>query len=93
MIERRGETWIQIRDVDGDDERFDVLFWQAQGTEAIFNAAWELVVIGHEIKGLPRDELELQRSPVVVQPIRRTVSRRGRVRSDVLHSASVHEGP
>ena len=67
MIERRGDTWIQIRDVDGDDERFDVLFWQAQGSDAIFRAAWELVEIAWEIKGLSKDELEFKRSPVVVQ--------------------------
>lgn len=93
MIEKRGDTWIQIRDVDGDDERFDVLFWQAQGPEAIFRAAWELVEIAHEIKGLPEDELRLQRSPVVVQPAPRKVSRRRGVRRDLLHEPPLHEGP
>lgn len=68
MIERRGDTWIQIRDVDGDDERFDVLFWQAQVPDAIFRDAWELVERTWEIKGLPKDRLSLQRSPAVVQP-------------------------
>ena len=93
MIERRGDTWIQIRDVGGDDERFDVLFWQAQGPEAIFRAAWELVETAWDIKGLPRDELRLQRSPIVIQPSPRSVSRRGRVRRDLLHEPSVHERP
>lgn len=69
MIERQGDTWIQVRDIDGDDERFDVLFWQTQGPEAIFRAAWELVVTANEIKGLPKNELELQRSVVSVQSV------------------------
>lgn len=93
MIERRGDTWIQIRDVDGDDERFDVLFWQAQGPEAIFRAAWELVQTAWEIKGLPKHELRLQRSPVVVQPTPRKISRRRRVRDDLLDESSVHKEP
>lgn len=93
MIERRGDTWIQIRDVDGDDERFDVLFWQAQGPDAIFRAAWELVETAWEIKGLPKDELRLQRSPVVVQPAPRPVSRHRQVRRDLLHEPPAHEGP
>jgi hypothetical protein len=41
MIQRRGDTWIHIRDVDRDDQQFDVLFWQAQGPDAIFRAAWD----------------------------------------------------
>ena len=69
MIERRGDTWIQIRDVDGDDERFDVRFWQAQGSEAIFRAAWKLVETVHGIEGLPKEELTLDRSAFSIQPI------------------------
>jgi predicted nucleotidyltransferase len=33
------------------DRRFDVDFWQQQGDEAIFEAAWELVGLAAEIKG------------------------------------------
>lgn len=69
MIERRGDTWIQIRDIDGDDERFDVLFWQAQGPEAMFRAAWELVETAWEIKGLPKDELGFDRSVMSIRSI------------------------
>lgn len=32
------------------DRSFDIEFWQEQGDEAIFAAAWELVVIAEEIK-------------------------------------------
>ena len=32
------------------DRSFDVAFWQEQGDEAIFSAAWELVVIAEETK-------------------------------------------
>jgi hypothetical protein len=33
------------------DRQFDVDFWQAQGDEAIFEAAWELVELTGEFKG------------------------------------------
>ena len=32
------------------DRQFDIDFWQAQGTEAIFNAAWEMIVMTEEAK-------------------------------------------
>ncbi|HXY06874.1 MAG TPA: hypothetical protein VEI52_03390 [Terriglobales bacterium] len=38
------------------DRSFDIEFWQEQGDEAIFAAAWELVELAEEIKrgGKPR---------------------------------------
>lgn len=32
------------------DRRFDIEFWQEQGDEAIFRAAWEMVVMAEEFK-------------------------------------------
>jgi hypothetical protein len=32
------------------DREFDVEFWQEQGTEAIFSAAWEMVELAEETK-------------------------------------------
>ncbi len=32
------------------DRTFDIEFWQAQGDEAIFRAAWEMVVLAEEVK-------------------------------------------
>lgn len=32
------------------DRKFDVDFWQEQGDEAIFSAAWEMVVMTEELK-------------------------------------------
>ena len=32
------------------DRRFDIDFWQEQGDEAIFRAAWEMVVTAEEFK-------------------------------------------
>ena len=29
---------------------FDIEFWQEQGTQAIFEAAWELIEIAEEVK-------------------------------------------
>ena len=33
------------------DRQFDVDFWQQQGDEAIFDAAWEMVGLAEEFKG------------------------------------------
>ena len=32
------------------DRSFDIEFWQEQGDEAIFAAAWELVLLGEEVR-------------------------------------------
>ena len=32
------------------DRDFDIAFWQEQGDEAIFRAAWEMVVVTEELK-------------------------------------------
>lgn len=32
------------------DRAFDVEFWQDQGEEAIFSAAWEMVELSEEVK-------------------------------------------
>ena len=32
------------------DRSFDIEFWQGQGDEAIFAAAWELVELAEEVK-------------------------------------------
>lgn len=32
------------------DRRFDIEFWQEQGDEAIFRAAWDMVVTAEEFK-------------------------------------------
>ena len=50
------------------DRSFDVEYWQRLGPEAIFEAAWDLVVQAWKMKGRDPDELRLQRS---VEAIRR----------------------
>ena len=32
------------------DREFDIEFWQEQGSEAIFSAAWEMVELAEELK-------------------------------------------
>ncbi len=39
------------------DREFDVVFWQEQGDEAIFDAAWAMVALAEEFKG-PNVELK-----------------------------------
>lgn len=69
-LERDGWTMI-VGPADADHRRFDIEFWQAQGPGAIMRAAWELVVDAWIAKGGSIDELRLQRTPIIVQPIRR----------------------
>ncbi len=45
---------------------FDVEFWQKQGDAAIFEAAWELVVLA-ETTRKPDADLRLQRSVCVLK--------------------------
>ena len=43
------------------DREFDVLFWQEQGDEAIFRAAWDMVELAEEFKGSDVDsDVELK---------------------------------
>ena len=44
------------------DKSFDIIFWQRQGDEAIFNAGWELVEFYLRDKGAGPDEFRLQRT-------------------------------
>ena len=55
VMERKG----RIEDL---DRSFDVDYWQRLGPEAIFSAAWEMVVQAWKLKGRSADELRLQRT-------------------------------
>ena len=48
MAEREFKTRV-VRGKPADRE-FDIDFWQAQGDDAIFSAAWELIVLAEEVK-------------------------------------------
>ena len=69
MVQREGDWWYESRRV-GEDSNFDIEYWQAQGPTAIF-AAWELVETAHQVNGLDRDELRLQRTAFYSGPPRR----------------------
>lgn len=51
MSDSEKPKW-KTRLVQGDfpDREFDVQFWQEQGDEAIFSAAWEMVELAEEAK-------------------------------------------
>lgn len=49
------------------DDSFDLEFWQSQPATAIFDAAWEMVVFAHKLKGGKEDELRFQRSVASLQ--------------------------
>ena len=53
------------------DRSFDIEFWQKLGDEAIFAAAWEMVIFAHEFKGRDASELTFQRT---LKKIQRTSS-------------------
>lgn len=52
------ERYGQLKDM---DRSFDITYWQRQGPDAIFAAAWELVVEAQARRG-GDDELRLQRA-------------------------------
>lgn len=47
------------------DRSFDINFWQEQGDEAIFRAAWEMVIMAEEFKN--GREPRLQRTVTHIQ--------------------------
>jgi hypothetical protein len=53
---------MRLGKADQMDRSFDIEFWQSQDDTARLNAAWELVVFAHELKGKKEDELRLQRT-------------------------------
>ncbi len=44
------------------DDKFDIVFWQAQGNEAIFQAALEMVLDSLILRGESVNEPRLQKS-------------------------------
>ncbi len=58
------------------DRSFDLRFWQSQTDTARFEAAWELVITAHKIKGQDVSQLRLQRSVETFQRLPDTSSTR-----------------
>ena len=52
------------------NRRFDLEFWQRQGSTAIFAAAWEMVVEAYRWKHNGESELAFQRSAECIQSLR-----------------------
>jgi hypothetical protein len=50
------------------DRSFDIEFWQEQGDEAIFAAAWEMVELAEEVNHGRKPTL--QRTATTLKPIR-----------------------
>jgi hypothetical protein len=68
-----GRAWEiveRIGKVSESDRSFDVEFWQRQGSNAIFAAAWEMVEEAYRWKGGSESELEFQRSVERLKPPR-----------------------
>lgn len=67
---RNGRSYtLHVQPIEEGTEEFDIEFWQSQGPEAIMQAAWEMAVFAHKLKGGTEDELRLRRTPITVQPI------------------------
>lgn len=66
MGDHREQKWKTRVVRDGfPDRQFDIDFWQEQGDEAIFSAAWEMVRMAEEFKN--GSEPTLQRTITRVQ--------------------------
>jgi hypothetical protein len=49
---RQNSAWkTRLVEREFPDRSFDIEFWQEQGDEAIFAAAWELVELAEEVHG------------------------------------------
>ena len=53
------------------DRSFDIEFWQRQGSNAIFAAAWEMAAHARRWKNESDSEPEFQRSVECIKPLRR----------------------
>ena len=64
--------WVmeRISKVSQSNRKFDVEFWQRQGSTAIFAAAWEMVVEAHRWKKKSESELAFQRSVECIKRLR-----------------------
>jgi hypothetical protein len=58
-MERAKEAYRRIGD---EADRFDIEFWQAQGDQAIFSAAWEMVLDYLTTRHGHADQPRLQRT-------------------------------
>ena len=67
----RDIVWARRGKLSELDRSFDVAFWQAQSSQARFDAAWELVLHYARVKGLDVHQLRLQRSVEAFQKQRR----------------------
>jgi hypothetical protein len=63
----RGVVMVQYGKIKDMNREFDIAFWQAQSAEARLRAGWELVEDYYAMKGLPKDELRLQRTVRTLQ--------------------------
>jgi hypothetical protein len=64
-----GEVMERIGRLGETGRKFDIEFWQKQGSTAIFAAAWEMVVETYRWKKR-ESELEFQRSVERIKPLR-----------------------
>ena len=62
MIRVMGEVVERHGRVANMDRSFDISFWQQQGSNAIFGAAWQMVIDYYSLTGRDVTELEFQRS-------------------------------
>lgn len=53
------EKYGRLKDM---DRSFDIAYWQRLGPEAIFEAAWQMVVDAEKFRARNPDELRLRRS-------------------------------
>ena len=65
-----GEIMERIGKISETDRSFDVEFWQRQGPNAIFAAAWEMVEEAYRWKGGSESERAFQRTVERLKPLR-----------------------
>ncbi len=61
MVHKDG-IWEAYRRIRDPEDRFDIEFWQAQGGEAIIDAAWQLIVDAYMLRTGNAEEPRLDRT-------------------------------
>lgn len=63
------KVWEAYRPVGDPDDHFDIAFWQAQGGEAIFDAAWQMAVDAYMLRTGDAQEPRLDRTVEYYGPL------------------------
>lgn len=69
MIEKTDRGWMKIGPISEGSKEFDREFWASQTGAMRVQAAWEMALLWHEMRGGTADDLRLQRPHFTIKKI------------------------